>query len=70
MTVSSHIIIIALPSLFMLSSLFSTVFKSDDFLQLWSIQGGRAHCAVYFTSPQSFIITFSYLLAEQLWGLQ
>ena len=26
-------------------------------------QGGRGHSAVCYTSPQSFIITFSYLLA-------
>ena len=25
--------------------------------------------AVYYASPQSLIITFSYLLAQQLWGL-
>ncbi len=29
---------------------------------------GRGHWAVYYPSPQSFIITFSYLLASQLWG--
>ena len=29
-------------------------------------QGERGHWAVYYTSPQSFIITFSYLLAQQL----
>ena len=33
------------------------------------LQGGRGHWAVYFTSPQSFLITFSYSLAQQLWGL-
>ena len=27
------------------------------------IQGGLGHWAVYYTSPQSLIITFSYLLA-------
>ena len=27
------------------------------------IQGGRGHLAVYYTSPQIFIITFDYLLA-------
>ena len=31
-------------------------------------QGGRGHWAVYFTSPQSFIVTFSFSLAKQLWG--
>ena len=30
---------------------------------------GRGHWAVYYTSPQSFIITFSYSLAYQPWGL-
>ena len=29
----------------------------------------RGQWAVYYTSPQSFIITFSYSLAYQLWGL-
>ena len=33
------------------------------------MQGGRGHCTVYYTSPQSFMITFSFWLAEQLWGL-
>ena len=34
-------------------------------------QGRRGHWAVYYTSPQqSFIITFSYLLALKLWGLR
>ena len=32
-------------------------------------QGGRGHWTVYYTSPQSFRITFSYLFAQQLWGL-
>ena len=30
---------------------------------------GGGHLAVYYTSPQSSIITFSYSLALQLWGL-
>ena len=30
---------------------------------------GEGHLAVYYTSPQSFIIKFSYSLALQLWGL-
>ena len=30
-------------------------------------EGGQ--CDVYYTSPQSFIRTFSYSFAEQLWGL-
>ena len=33
------------------------------------MQGGRVHSAVYFTSPQRFIITFSYSLTLQLWRL-
>ena len=33
------------------------------------VQGGRGHWAVYYTSLPSFIITFSYQLAQQLWGL-
>ena len=32
-------------------------------------QGGRGQRAVYYTCPQSFIITFYYSLAQQLWGL-
>ena len=32
-------------------------------------QGGRSHWAVYYTSPKRFIITVSYSLAYQLWGL-
>ena len=32
-------------------------------------QGESGHRAVYYTSPQSRIITFSYSLALQLWGL-
>ena len=34
-----------------------------------SFQGGREHWAVYYTSPQSFIIPFPYSLAQQLCGL-
>ena len=33
------------------------------------IQGGRGHWTVHYTSPQSFIVKFSYLSAGQLWGL-
>ena len=29
----------------------------------------RGQWAVYYTSPQSFMITFSYSLVQQLWGL-
>ncbi len=32
-------------------------------------QGGRGHWAAYYTSPKRFIITFSYSLAQQFWGL-
>ena len=32
-------------------------------------QGGRGHWTVYYTSPQSFIVKFSYSLAQQLWEL-
>ena len=32
-------------------------------------QGGRGHWAVYYTSPQIFLLKFSYSLAFQLWGL-
>ena len=35
-----------------------------------ALQRERGQCAVYCTSPQSFIITFSNSLAYQLWGLQ
>ena len=31
--------------------------------------GGRGHWAVYYSSPESFIITFSHVLAQHLWGL-
>ena len=34
-----------------------------------TIQGGRGHWVVYYTSPQSLIISFSYSLAQQRWGL-
>ena len=37
--------------------------------KLHSSQGGRGHWTVYYTSPQSIIITFSYSLALQHWGL-
>ena len=30
---------------------------------------GRGQWAVYYASPQSFLTTFSYLLAEQFWVL-
>ena len=33
------------------------------------MQGGRGHLPVYYTSPQSFMITFYYSLVKQLWGL-
>ena len=32
-------------------------------------EGERRHWAVHCTSPQSIIITFSYSLAQQFWGL-
>ena len=32
-------------------------------------QEGRGQCAVYYTSPRIFIITFSFSLAQQLWGI-
>ena len=32
-------------------------------------QEGRGHRAVYYTSPQSLLITFSFSLAQQIWGL-
>ena len=32
-------------------------------------QRGRGQWNVYYTSPQSFLITFSYSIAQQLWGL-
>ena len=31
--------------------------------------GGRGYWTVYYTSPQSLIITFSYSFAKQLWVL-
>ena len=31
--------------------------------------GGRGHWAVYYASPQSFILALSYSLAQQLWGI-
>ena len=33
------------------------------------LQGGRGFWAVYYTSPQTSMITLSYSLAQQLWGL-
>ena len=39
-----------------------------SFLRIWN-QGSRGQWAVYYTSPQSFILTFSYRLAQQIWGL-
>ena len=33
------------------------------------LQGGRGDWAAYYTSPQSFMIRFSWSLALQLWGL-
>ena len=33
------------------------------------IQGGRGQWAVHYTSPQSFIITFSNSIAQKLLGL-
>ena len=38
-------------------------------LGCWQNQGGRGHWTVYYPSPQSFIITFSYSFAYKLWGL-
>ena len=32
-------------------------------------QGGRRHCALYFTCPQSFHLKFPYSLAKQVLGL-
>ena len=32
-------------------------------------QEGRGQWAVYYTSPQSFILTFSYSFVYQLWGI-
>ena len=44
--------------------------QQDGNMYVMAMQAGRVgHCAVYYTSPQSFIITFSYSLTEQLWGL-
>ena len=33
------------------------------------LQRERGHWAVYYTSPQSFMIKFAYSLAQQLWGI-
>ena len=33
------------------------------------LYAGREGTLHYYTGPQSFIITFSYSLAQQLWGL-
>ena len=33
------------------------------------MQGGREHWFDYYTSPQSFMITFSYQLPQQLWDI-
>ena len=39
----------------------------NKFISIDIFQGERRHWAVYYTSPQSFSITFSYSFAEQLW---
>ena len=44
-------------------------FIIDLIIELNNREGGRGHWTVYYTSLKSFIITFSYLLASQLWGL-
>ena len=36
---------------------------------IYNSLGYRGQWAVYYTGPQSFMITFSYSLALQLWGL-
>ena len=36
------------------------------YLRIVIVQKGRGHLAVHYTSPQSLIIMFSYLLAQQL----
>ena len=38
-------------------------------MKIYVSQKGTGHLAVYNTTPQSFIIKFSYLLTQQLWGL-
>ena len=42
--------------------------EATDDIQMTN-QGGRGHWAVYYTSPQTFILLFSYSLAQQIWGL-
>ena len=50
------------------------VLKLDIYNMYWSsaknkIQREKGQWSFYYTSPQSFKIMFSYLLALQLWGL-
>ena len=47
-------------------TLFQTIGKVKFHRKL---QVGRGQWAVYNTIPQRFIITFSYSLAQQVWGL-
>ena len=70
------------PSYLWHSMLILEGLSSSSFLDLWplnmsslkhyvcsSMQGGKGQWADYYTSPKSFIITFYYLLAQQLWWL-
>ena len=51
------------------ANVYDIVFKKKKFSYSYfsfitgTIQGGRRYWAVYYTSPQSFVMTFPYLLA-------
>ena len=48
---------------------FAKVKKKLNCYGVVETQGGRGHWTVYYTSPQSFMIMFSYSLTLQLWEL-
>ena len=51
-----------------MTSFFIGIIKSFKKTEL-RVKGGTGHWAVYYTSPESFILTFSYSLASKLLGL-
>ena len=53
-------------SLFLIVNIRSINLEQGDYKGQFDREGAME---VYYTSPQSFMITFSYRLAQQLWGL-
>ena len=49
----------------------SKINKNNSIVQnaFYARERERGQWAVYYMSPQSFMIMFSYSLAKQLWGL-